>query len=103
VKELLGKEIQTIEGLAGDGDSLHPVQKAFLDEGAFQCGYCTSGMIMATVALLSRKAKPSESEIVQGMDGNLCRCCSYVKIMAAVRRAAETSSEAARAAAGSKS
>jgi len=103
VKELLGKKIQTIEGLAGDGDSLHPVQKAFLDEGAFQCGYCTSGMIMATVALLSRKAKPSESEIVQGMDGNLCRCCSYVKIMAAVRRAAETSSEAARAAAGSKS
>src|SRR5205823_3323432 len=105
VKEVLGKKIQTIEGLA-DGDSLHPVQKAFLDEGAFQCGYCTAGMIMATVALLGRKPKPSDGEIVEGMNANLCRCCSYVKIAAAVKRAAELSSKTAHAAAaraGSKS
>src|SRR5690349_12195824 len=81
-KEVVGKKIQTIEGLADVNDSLHPVQKAFLDEGAFQCGYCTTGMIMATVALLGRKPKPSDSEIVEGMNGNLCRCCSYLKIMA---------------------
>ena len=102
VKEVLGKKIQTIEALA-EGDSLHPVQKAFLDEGAFQCGYCTAGMIMATIALLSRKAKPSDIEIAEGMNGNLCRCCSYVKITAAVKRASELSSETAHAAAGGKS
>ena len=88
VKEVVGKKIQTIEGLA-DGDTLHPVQKAFCDEGAFQCGYCTAGMIINTVALLSRKPKPSDSDIVEGMNGNICRCCSYVQIMAAVKRAAE--------------
>jgi aerobic-type carbon monoxide dehydrogenase small subunit (CoxS/CutS family) len=80
------------------------VQKAFLHEGAFQCGYCTTGMIMATVALLARKPKPSDTEIVEGMNGNLCRCCSYVNIVAAVKRASELSGDTARgAAAGSKS
>src|SRR5215212_3174012 len=88
VKEIVGKKIQTIEGLAPDGETLHPVQKAFCDEGAFQCGYCTAGMIMSTVALLGRKPKPSDSEIAEQMSGNICRCCSYVKIVAAVKRAA---------------
>jgi aerobic-type carbon monoxide dehydrogenase small subunit (CoxS/CutS family) len=91
VKEVVGKKIQTIEGLS-DGQSLHPVQKAFCDEGAFQCGYCTSGMIMATVALLAKKANPNDGEIVEQMNGNICRCCSYVKIVAAVKRAAAAGS-----------
>ena len=91
VKEVVGKKIQTIEGLSPDEQTLHPVQKAFCDEGAFQCGYCTAGMIMSTVALLARKAKPTDVEIVESMNGNICRCCSYVKIMAAVKRAAEGS------------
>ena len=82
-----GKSVQTIEGLAA-GDALHPVQEAFLAEGAFQCGYCTPGMIMATVALLKEKAKPTNTEIRSWMTKNLCRCCSYPKITGAVRRAA---------------
>jgi aerobic-type carbon monoxide dehydrogenase small subunit (CoxS/CutS family) len=89
VKEVVGKKIQTIEGLSPDGgETMHPVQKAFCDEGAFQCGYCTAGMIMSTVALLARKPKPADSDIAEGMNGNICRCCSYVKIVAAVKRAA---------------
>jgi carbon-monoxide dehydrogenase small subunit len=82
-----GKTIQTIEGLA-TGDALHPVQEAFLAEGAFQCGYCTPGMIMATVALLKEKPKPSEDDIRSWMSKNICRCCSYPRITDAVRRAA---------------
>jgi aerobic-type carbon monoxide dehydrogenase small subunit (CoxS/CutS family) len=81
-----GKTVVTIEGLA-KGDDLHPVQQAFLDEGAFQCGYCTPGMIMTAVALLEDKPKPSDAEIVAGMNRNICRCCSYPKIVDAVRRA----------------
>jgi len=81
-----GKSILTIEGLAG-GEELHPVQRAFLDEGAFQCGYCTPGMILAAVALLAEKPEPTDAEIVAGMNRNLCRCCSYPQIIAAVRRA----------------
>ena len=81
-----GKTLTTVEGIGGE--KLHPVQKAFCDEGAFQCGYCTSGMIMSAVALLGRKTKPSDEEIVNGMNGNICRCCSYVKILQAVKRAA---------------
>jgi len=82
-----GKAILTIEGLAR-GDDLHPVQQAFLDEGAFQCGYCTAGMIMAAVALLAETPAPTDSEIVSGMNRNVCRCCSYPAIFQAVRRAA---------------
>ena len=82
-----GKTVVTIEGL-GEGDRLHPVQEAFLAENAFQCGYCTSGMIIAAVALLGRKPNPSDVQIRQGMDGNLCRCCTYARIVSAVRRAA---------------
>jgi aerobic-type carbon monoxide dehydrogenase small subunit (CoxS/CutS family) len=81
-----GKTIVTIEGLAR-GEDLHPVQKAFLEEGAFQCGYCTPGMIMAAVSLLEEKPKPTDAEIASGMNRNICRCCSYPKILDAVRRA----------------
>ena len=82
------KSITTIEGLA-KGDALHPVQEAFLEEGAVQCGYCTSGMILATVALLQEHPQPTDEQVIAGMNGNLCRCNGYVKIMNAVRRAAE--------------
>src|SRR5947207_5590061 len=88
VSEVVGKLITTIEGLA-KGDQLHPVQEAFASEGAFQCGYCTSGMIMATVNLLDRKPNPTDKEIVDWMNGHLCRCCSYVKYMQAIRGAAK--------------
>jgi aerobic-type carbon monoxide dehydrogenase small subunit (CoxS/CutS family) len=82
------KTITTIEGLA-KGDSLHPVQEAFLEEGAMQCGYCTPGMIVSAVALLQDKPNPTDEEIVAGMNGNICRCNGYVKIKNAVRRAAD--------------
>jgi aerobic-type carbon monoxide dehydrogenase small subunit (CoxS/CutS family) len=82
-----GRKITTIEGLA-DGDKLHPVQQAFLDEGAMQCGYCTPGMVLRTVALIERNSKPTEAEIVEGLNGHLCRCNGYHRIVAAVRRAA---------------
>jgi len=84
-----GKSVTTIEGLAR-GEVLHPVQEAFLEEGALQCGYCTSGMILAAAALLRDKTDPTDGEIVAGMNGHLCRCNGYVKIVAAVRRAAAT-------------
>jgi len=82
-----GKTVTTIEGIA-DGDKLHPVQEAFLAESAFQCGYCTPGMVIAAVALLKEKPRPSDADIVEGMNRNLCRCCSYASYMKAVRRAA---------------
>ena len=81
-----GKRITTIEGLA-DGDSLHPVQEAFLAEGT-QCGYCLPGMILLVVALLETNPHPTDEEIVGWMNGHLCRCCTYPKIVAAIRRAA---------------
>ncbi len=84
-----GKAVTTIEGLAR-GEDLHPVQRAFLEEGALQCGYCTSGMILAAAALVRDKPDPTDEEIVAGMNGHLCRCNGYVKIVKAVRRAAET-------------
>ena len=82
------KAITTIEGLA-KGDALHPAQEAFLEEGAMQCGYCTSGMILSTVALLKENPNPTDEQIVAGMNGNICRCNGYGKIANAVRRAAE--------------
>jgi aerobic-type carbon monoxide dehydrogenase small subunit (CoxS/CutS family) len=81
------KSILTIEGLA-DGQSLHPVQEAFLEEGAMQCGYCTPGIILSAVALLEQHPDPTDEEIISGMDGHICRCNGYVKIMTAIRRAA---------------
>jgi aerobic-type carbon monoxide dehydrogenase small subunit (CoxS/CutS family) len=89
VKAADGKSVTTIEGLAR-GEALHPVQEAFLEEGAMQCGYCTSGMILAAAALLKDKPSPTDEDIVAGMNGHLCRCNGYVKIVRAVRRAAAT-------------
>ncbi|PYQ37527.1 MAG: ferredoxin [Acidobacteria bacterium] len=85
------KQITTIEGLA-HGDQLHAVQRAFLDVGALQCGYCTSGMIMSAVALLKKNPSPSESEIVDFMDGNICRCGTYPRIVSAIQNAATSGS-----------
>ena len=87
VSDVQGKSITTIEGLA-EGDRLNPVQEAFLAEGAFQCGYCTAGFIVATTALLKRKPDPTDTEIISALNGNLCRCCSYTRILQAVRKAA---------------
>ena len=81
------KKITTIEGLS-DGDSLHPVQQAFLDEGAIQCGYCTPGMILAAVALLEENPQPTNEQIAEWMNVNICRCNGYPKILQAIRRAA---------------
>jgi len=80
--------ILTIEGLAR-GDSLNPVQEAFLEEGAMQCGYCTPGMIMRAVSLLQRNPNPTDEQIITEMNGNVCRCNGYIKILNAVRRAAK--------------
>jgi aerobic-type carbon monoxide dehydrogenase small subunit (CoxS/CutS family) len=93
VSEAIGKSITTIEGLA-KGEQLHPVQEAFAEERAFQCGYCTPGMIMATVNLLDRKPNPSDAEIVEWMNGHLCRCCNYHNYLQAIRRAAKATAEA---------
>jgi aerobic-type carbon monoxide dehydrogenase small subunit (CoxS/CutS family) len=82
-----GKSLTTIEGLSSK-KGLHPVQQAFLDEQAYQCGYCTSGMIIAAAALLRSTPHPTEQQIVAAMNGNLCRCCGYPRILSAVRRAA---------------
>jgi aerobic-type carbon monoxide dehydrogenase small subunit (CoxS/CutS family) len=84
-----GKKVTTVEGLAAEREGLHAVQRAFLEEGAFQCGYCTPGMMVAVVALLKRNAEPDEGEIEKGLAGNVCRCCTYPRIVKAVRRAAE--------------
>jgi len=81
------EKITTIEGLEQNG-RLHPLQQAFLEIGAMQCAYCTSGMIMAGVALLKRNPNPSEPEIIRTMDGNICRCGTYQRIIAAIKRAA---------------
>jgi len=84
-----GKQITTIEGLQGDTpEELHPIQEAFLEEGGFQCGYCTPGMIISTKALLDQHAEPDESTIKEALCGNLCRCTGYGGIMRAVESAA---------------
>lgn len=87
VREIAGRKVLTIEGLAQDG-RLHPLQQAFLDERAYQCGFCTSGMIMRACALLLRTPRPTAAEIVSHMDDNLCRCGSHVRIIRAIRAAA---------------
>ena len=85
-----GKSITTIEGL-GDVSHLHPIQQAFIDAGAVQCGYCTPGMILTAKALLDRQPHPTPEQIREAISGNLCRCTGYVKIEAAIRMAAERS------------
>ena len=82
------KKITTIEGLA-IGERLHPLQQAFLDEAAMQCAYCTSGMIMSAASLLNENASPSESEILDFMEGNVCRCGTHPRIVAAIQKAAK--------------
>ena len=88
VSAAAGKKVVTIEGLAS-GDRLHPVQQAFLEEGAMQCGYCVPGLILTAAALLQRNKRPTDAHIIEALNGNLCRCCGYPRILAAVRRAAE--------------
>src|SRR5690242_13907054 len=87
VGDVKGKKITTIEGLA-NGEELHPVQQAFCDAGAFQCGYCTAGMIVTAVGLLGETPHPSDEQIKAGMNRNLCRCCTYPRIFSAVKQAA---------------
>ena len=83
-----GTEVTTIEGLAGAGGELHPVQQAFHENHALQCGFCTPGFVMAAVSLLKENPNPSEEEIRLGLEGNLCRCTGYHNIVAAVQKAA---------------
>jgi aerobic-type carbon monoxide dehydrogenase small subunit (CoxS/CutS family) len=86
ISDVADKKIVTIEGLSLNGD-LHPVQKAFIKHDALQCGYCTPGMIMNTVGLLLKNPEPSEKEIIEGMEGNLCRCGAHVRIIKAIQTA----------------
>jgi len=86
--EARGKSVTTIEGLEKPNGMLHPLQQAFIDEFAFQCGYCTPGMIMSAKALLDENPRPTRDEIIHYMDGNICRCTGYVPIVAAIERAA---------------
>jgi len=90
VGEAVGRSITTIEGLA-EGDRLHPVQQAFIDAGAFQCGFCTPGMILAAVSLLARNPHPNDEEIRAAMDGNICRCGGYLRIVEAIQQVARVS------------
>ena len=83
---LAGKRITTIEGLEENGE-LHPVQQAFLNQDAFQCAYCTSGMILGAVGLLNKTPRPSDDQIIESMNGHICRCGTYPRILAAVREA----------------
>jgi nicotinate dehydrogenase subunit A len=87
-------EITTIEGIGGPGDRLHPVQQAFIDTQAIQCGYCIDGIIIAAVALLRKNADPSDEEIAAALDRNLCRCGTHVRIFRAIRAAARAMREA---------
>ncbi len=86
VKEVAGKQVLTIEGLSMDGQ-LHPLQEAFLKHQAFQCGFCTSGMILNAYALLLKKPRPTRAEIIREMDDNLCRCGSHTRILDAIQEA----------------
>jgi len=92
VSAAIGKPVITIEGLEKDG-RLHPVQQAFVDVGAFQCAYCTPGMIMSSVGLLQSNANPSSSEIIQFLQGNICRCGTQPRIVDAVHQAAKAMQE----------
>ncbi|HEV2468933.1 MAG TPA: (2Fe-2S)-binding protein [Candidatus Sulfotelmatobacter sp.] len=94
VGSVAGKKITTIEGIAS-GDHLHPVQEAFLEEGAMQCAYCTSGMIMSAVALLQKNPNPDRAAIIDYMDGNVCRCGTYPRIITAIQKAATAMSRSA--------
>jgi aerobic-type carbon monoxide dehydrogenase small subunit (CoxS/CutS family) len=92
VGNVTAKKIQTIEGLEQNG-KLHPLQDSFLQAGAMQCGYCTTGMIMSAFALLQKNSNPSEPAIVRAMNGNICRCGTYGRIISAIQGAARTISK----------
>jgi aerobic-type carbon monoxide dehydrogenase small subunit (CoxS/CutS family) len=92
VLEAANRSITTIEGLA-QGDRLHPVQEAFAEDGVLQCGYCAPGMILSSVALLRENPRPTDAQIVEALNGNLCRCCTYPALTAAVRKAASRAAE----------
>ena len=91
--EVDGREITTIEGLAPSGEELHPIQKAFIEKGAIQCGFCTPGMELSALYLLKNNPKPTEAEIREALSGNLCRCTGYNKIVEAIAAAAEELSQ----------
>jgi carbon-monoxide dehydrogenase small subunit len=88
VQAVVGKKVTTIEGLAGHGE-LHPLQQAFIDHGALQCGYCTPGMLLSAKSLLLRNPAPNRAEIIAHMEDNLCRCGSHARIIEAIQAAAE--------------
>jgi isoquinoline 1-oxidoreductase alpha subunit len=92
VRAAIGKNITTIEGLEANG-GLHPLQQAFLDMGALQCGYCTPGMILSGVGLLNENPSPSREEVLRFMEGNICRCGAYPRILAAIQKAASSPTE----------
>jgi carbon-monoxide dehydrogenase small subunit len=92
--QIEGRRVTTIEGIAGGAEALHVVQRAFLEEGGFQCGYCTPGMVISAVALLADRPAPTDDEIIEALSGNLCRCTGYGGILRAVRRAAAIGREA---------
>ncbi len=89
-----GKDIVTIEGLAGENGKLHPIQATFIEHFAIQCGYCTPGMIMTAKALLDENPDPDEEQVKKGLDGNLCRCTGYIKIVEAILAAKEKTGNA---------
>jgi carbon-monoxide dehydrogenase small subunit len=87
--EIEGRSVTTVEGLVGEGNKLHPIQEAFVENGGVQCGFCTPGMIMSAKALLDEKPKPGNEEIKRGISGNLCRCTGYVQIVESIEKAVE--------------
>jgi len=87
--EVEGKSVTTVEGLVGEGNELHPIQKAFVEHGGIQCGFCTPGMIMSAKALLDENPDPTDQEIKRGISGNLCRCTGYVQIVDSIKEAAK--------------
>jgi aerobic-type carbon monoxide dehydrogenase small subunit (CoxS/CutS family) len=93
VRSVQGREVTTVEGLERNG-RLHPVQQAFADHDALQCGFCTPGMVMGAVGLLARNPDPTPEEIREGMEGHLCRCGTYKRVVEAIRAAAQTMKEA---------
>lgn len=94
MKDVAGRRVTTIEGIGGD--HLHPIQEAFLEAHAFQCGFCTSGMIVQAYALLQQRPHPSRAEILQAMDNNLCRCGSHLRVVEAIERASAHSGKGGR-------
>ena len=87
--EIEGKKVTTIEGMLGEGNALHPIQEAFVENGGVQCGFCTPGMIISAKAFLDETPDPSEEQIKRGISGNLCRCTGYVQIIDSIKKAAE--------------